>query len=323
MWGELVRQHGTALGGAVATAAAFAYASARGLLWIARGVRRRRRELRLRPRPRLRFDQSGAAMAEFVIAVGPFLAIWFGLMQLAICSFARLLVSHAAFVAARAAIVVLPTVTEPAPGRVERAGQLGGGDDDPADYAGSLKLARVRNAALYALIPAAPAVDTLAASAAATPAFVGAAERATDDALTGPLARFRAPVAAALAGAATRRRSIGATLEGALAGDALDRSVRKLVATRLLTAVTLHDDAGRLRSSFAWDEHVTARVTFLMPCTIPIAGWLAGRPAAAIDPAAASALAAGGLGDVDASALPGRYMVLSAEHTALLQGRPR
>src|SRR5438094_9354537 len=56
-------------------------------------------------RRRQRLGESGAAMVEFVIAGPPFLLCLLALFQLALCSFARLMVSHAAFCAARAAVV--------------------------------------------------------------------------------------------------------------------------------------------------------------------------------------------------------------------------
>ena len=58
-------------------------------------------------RPRA-MGQSGAAAAEFVIVVIPFLLMLFGVMQLALASMARVLVSYSAFCAARAAIVFVP-----------------------------------------------------------------------------------------------------------------------------------------------------------------------------------------------------------------------
>ncbi|MGZ3441497.1 MAG: TadE/TadG family type IV pilus assembly protein, partial [Polyangia bacterium] len=58
-------------------------------------------------RPRA-LGQSGAAAAEFVIVVIPFLLTLFGVMQMALASMARVLVSYSAFCAARAAIVFVP-----------------------------------------------------------------------------------------------------------------------------------------------------------------------------------------------------------------------
>src|SRR5439155_14029716 len=60
--------------------------------------------------------QSGAAAAEFVIIVIPFMLMLTALMQLALASLARVLVSYAAFAAARAAIVIVPAEPGSLPG---------------------------------------------------------------------------------------------------------------------------------------------------------------------------------------------------------------
>jgi hypothetical protein len=117
--------------------------------------------------------QSGAAAAEFVIVVIPFLLTLFGLMQMALASMARVLVSYSAFCAARAAIVFVPaephgggaSSSSPIPLPVatlsEEAGSIGKGSDTLTDFATSGKAALLRNAASYALIPSSPAIDVV------------------------------------------------------------------------------------------------------------------------------------------------------------------
>jgi hypothetical protein len=129
-------------------------------------------------RPRA-LGQSGAAAAEFVIVVIPFLLTLFGVMQMAMASMARVLVSYSAFCAARAAIVFVPA--EPKGGGVssglplplpvatlsEDAGTIGKGNNTLTDFTTSSKAALIRNAASYALIPSSPAIDVVVADTAA------------------------------------------------------------------------------------------------------------------------------------------------------------
>ena len=123
-------------------------------------------------RPRA-LGQSGAAAAEFVIVVIPFLLTLFGVMQMALASMARVLVSYSAFCAARAAIVFVPAepkggglstgspVALPVATLSEEAGSVGKGGNTLTDFTTSGKAALMRNAASYALIPSSPAIDVV------------------------------------------------------------------------------------------------------------------------------------------------------------------
>ncbi|HEX6836444.1 MAG TPA: TadE family protein [Polyangia bacterium] len=123
--------------------------------------------------------ESGAAATEFVIVIIPFLLTLFGVMQMAMASMARVLVSYSAFCAARAAIVFVPA--EPQSGGLstgspiplpvatlnEGANQIGKGNNTLTDFTTSSKAALIRNAASYALIPSSPAIDVVVQQAAA------------------------------------------------------------------------------------------------------------------------------------------------------------
>lgn len=120
-------------------------------------------------RPR-EMGQSGAAAAEFVIVVIPFLLMLLGIMQMALASMGRVLVSYAAFTAARMAIVAVPMEpkdTSSFKGKVGQAftselgNNIGYGANTRTDYAISAKAALIRNAAAYALIPASPSIDVV------------------------------------------------------------------------------------------------------------------------------------------------------------------
>lgn len=130
-------------------------------------------------RPR-QMGQSGAAAAEFVITVVPFLLLLFGVMQMAMASMARVLVSYSAFCAARAAIVFVPEAPAEVEGNVQKVftgtvkqaftsemeNKVGAGSDTRTDFSVSAKAALLRNAAAYALIPASPSIDVVVADTA-------------------------------------------------------------------------------------------------------------------------------------------------------------
>jgi hypothetical protein len=115
--------------------------------------------------------ESGAAAAEFVIVVIPFMLMLTALMQLALASMGRVLVSYAAFCAARAAMVFVPMKPEEVQGVAAKTGQattaemenkVGYGANTRTDFAISKKASLIRNAAAYALIPTSPAIDVIA-----------------------------------------------------------------------------------------------------------------------------------------------------------------
>jgi len=157
---DFLSQHWGALFCAAGTVGATLWALGRLSSGIGRGIAAtvRRRQL----------GESGAVMAEFVIVVIPFFLMFFGLMQMALASLARVLVSYAAFCAARAAIVIVPMggaevgTVGGSGSSSEQANQIGSGSNDRKDFSDSSKKAGlIRNAAAYAMIPASPAIDTV------------------------------------------------------------------------------------------------------------------------------------------------------------------
>jgi hypothetical protein len=415
---DFLRQHVRVLAAAAATLVLVATMLARVAGTVARGA-----TLAVcRPST---MGQSGAAAAEFVIVVIPFLLLLFGIMQLALASLARVLVSYSAFCAARAAVVFVPE----SPSSAEAANQVGSGGNQRSDFSSSAKTALLRNAAAYALIPASPSIDVVVQEAARSwptyyserlqnglgpldflrsrigdlgglPAPVrssfdtqvqiavkavneGARSRgqveaeiagwangiagltaiqrqqlitaatdyidgyhgavtppatalqqwvpgAVEGALGGNLARFRDPINRSLAAAIP---ASGPSVDKALdsgfgAGSdgpegALLRSLRKLVYARVATAVTLHDPkSGAYKSSFAWGDPITARVTYLFYCQIPLANRFAGHRYYELPARDLEALATGPLGPVATVGIPGYFMTLTAEHTLTNQGRP-
>lgn len=168
---DFARQHL----GAIVVAVAFALGLGTAAYHLIRGLVRGAVTAVQRPRE---LGQSGAAATEFVIVVIPFLLTMFGVMQMAMASMARVLVSYSAFCAARAAIVFVPaepqkgglSTNSPVPLPVatlnEDANQIGKGNNTLTDFTTSSKAALIRNAASYAMIPSSPAIDVVVAEAA-------------------------------------------------------------------------------------------------------------------------------------------------------------
>jgi TadE-like protein len=160
---DFLRQHFGALAVAAAFVVALGTVAARLTGGLFRGA-----VLTVR-RPQA-LGQSGAVATEFVIVVIPFLLTLFGVMQMAMASMARVLVSYSAFSAARAAIVFVPADPKQVDSfggqlkqsaTTELAGNVGAGSNTRTDFTISRKAALLRNAAAYSLIAASPAIDTV------------------------------------------------------------------------------------------------------------------------------------------------------------------
>lgn len=433
---DFVRQHLGTLVVAVAFVVGLgtvAYHLVRGLLRGAVLAVRRPRAL----------GESGAAATEFVIVVIPFLLTLFGVMQMAMASMARVLVSYSAFCAARAAIVFVPaepkggglSTGSPIPLPVatlsEEAGTIGKGNDTLTDFTTSGKAALLRNAASYALIPSSPAIDVVVADTAnnwpqywvdrvghglspldwvkstvndlkdypstvvdalndklkdaingigtkgadATKkdledwvknnvsdpqkqaALQAALDKFVDDAakagtgaaggwvtnginstLDGPLSQYKDQISKWAAGAAQGAGgSIGGNFKGYQVDRALDagfgsgtdgpqgallRSLRKLIYARMATVVTLVDEKGNLKTKFEATEPITAKVTYLFYCQIPMVNRLAGKAFYDLPDQTVMAMTTGPLGPAAMVGIPGYFMTLTSTHTMTNQGKP-
>ncbi len=283
--------------------------------------------------------ESGAVMTEFVIVLMPFLLVFFGIMQMAMISIGRILVSYAAFAAARAAIVMVPG---------DRPGEAPGKLNMNAAASG--KIGAVSNAAAYALIPVSPPIDQVAhdftqqfGDHLESQALGGIHDAATDafgnmvgNIITGVsgagLNALMTPILNSFAAANTsgEKNSVarafdkggwGVTDSGA--EGAIKRALTKFIYARMATIVQLQSEEGGVRYAYKWNDPIKAKVTFLFMCRIPIASWFAGKrfheqPAGVMDAIANSPLQSMmGLGGV-----PGYYIGLTASHVLVNQGKP-
>lgn len=352
---DFLRQHWLPLLAAVLLVGLFVYLAVSTLRLAAHATRRALR------RPRA-LGESGAAAAEFAIICIPFLVTLFSLMQLGLASMARVLVSYAAYTAARAAIVVVP---EAYPG--EPANRVGLGVNNLLDYPTSYKAALLRHAAAYPLIPVSPAIDTLVRDAVDNWDAFQSTNPASGAQIADLAIEVTADIIQAAAGDSTLGNVVGSfkdTLlgirdvaaaanptpspgysgynvtraldassmiypidENGVAGAFL-RSLFKLAYARVATVVTLYgsDLDNGLKSNWMHhpDRPLTAKVTYLYYCQIPIANRLLGthfhglRPTTRVEMEMAS-----GLGILSGYGLPGYYVPMSATHTLINQGKRR
>ena len=390
-------------------------------------------------RPRA-MGESGSAFGEFVIVIIPFLFTLTALMQLALASLARVLVSYAAFAAARAAIVIVPLGSgDLSPLASKFAGEnrnmIGPGSDQRLDYMVSGKAGFIRNAAAYVMIPASPSIDIVVEDTAhnwgnywqnrvqagvspldvvvdglgqilrmpdgqqqqfdqqvrdimaggiSTPAekaaadakiealvqtlppdqqaqaksqlenyvknYTGNAQGAPGDGssewmldnvnntMQGPLAKYRDALlgmywsargnsagnqAGDFRGYTVDRAmdaGFGADVNGA--GGAILRTLRKFLYAKMGTVVILQDKNGKVRSRFAPTDPITAKVTHLYYCQIPLANKLAGKPFYDLPLQTQLDMTTGALGYGAAIGIPGYFMSMTATHTLANQGRP-
>jgi Flp pilus assembly protein TadG len=432
MW-DFLRQHWGPILFALVTVAALLFVVARTLLGVARAC-----VLAVR-RPRA-LGQSGSAMAEFVIVCIPFMLMLTALMQLALASLARVLVSYAAFTAARAAIVVIPVgAGDQTPLAVnvggEGANKLGFGSNQRLDLAVSTKAAYIRNAAAYVMIPASPAIDTVVedtvnnwssywknraqagvngldvvldlvgqltrlppaekavfdkkvsdifAGGLETPEEKAAARAGVDallltlpqgerdavrkqldgyidsyqgsqspppggnadwalaginDTTTGTLGQYRDGLLNAYwsarngqtggqGGTYQKGYAVDRALDSGFgsgtdgAGGAILRALRKFIYARVGTIVTLHGANGQLKTQFAPGEPVTAKVTHLFYCQIPLANRFAGKAFYDLPLQTQLDATTGPLKYATAIGIPGYFLALQAQHTLINQGKP-
>jgi hypothetical protein len=106
------------------------------------------------------------------------------------------------------------------------------------------------------------------------------------------------------------------------AGGAILRTLRKFIYAKMGTVVILQDTNGNVRSKFGWGEPITAKVTHLYYCQIPLANRLAGVPFYDMPLQTQLDMTTGTLGYGAAVGIPGYFMPMTATHTLANQGRP-
>jgi hypothetical protein len=271
-------------------------------------------------------DSRGIVYVEFVFAFMPLLLMFLAFCQVSMLTMGRLVVQHAALCGARAAIVVL--------------------EDDPNDYA---KAARGN---LTDGEPTRGGIDAILEKVGVSlPSGLGIGTENEDRSGDQRGARMVSIRAAAtmplllLAPNETAVTVVGAdSLGGSLPGDFVSRLPFSLEYTSLAAAITVHTTPGTEELApavISRDAQVTVRVTYLMPCGVPVVSALMCRTLAslleppkeaasmAVDPAATPATSAvarrlshaSGASALKELVSPtARFVVLTAETTLPNQG---
>jgi hypothetical protein len=214
-------------------------------------------------------DERGAVYLEFLIAFMPVFLLFLAICQLALIAMAELVVRHAAYAAVRSAVVVL--------------------EDDPAHYGGAPRgwistESTSAPASMNALFEALGIPSDLASS---FPAETGTGKAGTPVAPQGArmvsirTAAYVPLLVLAPSGTgdepASVAKSVTSELETSLLGA--------LAYTRSASAVTLHTDSATDRPAIepiARDAAVTARVTYLYECGVPLVRSLMCRSLASV-----------------------------------------
>jgi hypothetical protein len=209
----------------------------------------------------VREDEAGVVYLEFLLAIVPVLLLFFAICQLALLTTAGAVVRHAAYRAARSAIVVL----EDDPEHFDGAAR---GDTDAGDPK--------RVGGLAEFLGALPGVGPLARDEAGDEPTGGGKP---DPALKQRGARMRPIRAAAylpllvLAPDANPSGAAPSTLEGSLSAKFVEELPWALTYTQSATVVTLHTRPGTetlAPTRIPYSANVTVRVSYLYPCSVPI-----------------------------------------------------
>lgn len=309
------------------------------ILWAALGAAAR--SLLAAPRlARTGLGTSGAAQTEFVVVMPILFLVLTGIAQMALVAQARLLVAHAAFKAVRAAMVIMPQSSGS-----EGVGVVGTGNLGLPDYFMSFKMNQVRRAAAVAMTPVSPQIGSFIEDISNAgfgerglrmdEAYDGTADTAFGLNLPGPIGFMsRAAQKLIYASAATAvtftggpscserfGNAVGAAV-GTINGQ-LGNAVGGLAQQGAADVIGRFDWVCSYQSRFERGQIMTAKVTHLFYCAVPLAARFAGQRFNNLPeqerlelqvsvplPAGITAL----------TSLPGFYIMISAEHSMPMQG---
>jgi hypothetical protein len=269
-------------------------------------------------------DSRGVVYVEFVLAFMPLLLLFLSICQLSLLTMGRLVVQHSALCGARAAIVVL--------------------EDDPKDYAnaprGNLEDGEAARSGIAEILQQ-------VGVALPTSSLRGTPEDRSEQQRGARMVSIRAAATMPLLLLAPQETSVtvvGAdSLGGSLPSAFVDRLPFSLEYTSLAAAITVHTSPGTEELASVHiprEARITVRVTYLMPCGVPVAAALMCRTLASLldppmekgkgaakgpgrgeSPLARRLRHAGGVSALQALVSPSaRFVVLTAETTLPNQG---
>ncbi|MBL8600847.1 MAG: pilus assembly protein [Myxococcales bacterium] len=203
---------------------------------------------------------GGAIYVEFLVAFIPFFIMVLGIMQIALMYSAHLIVQHAAAAAARSAIVVFPDCEYHYGGAPQNVVNGGGSGGDPASALGTLFGAG-----------SAPGIGLPNAGASG-----GARLQAIRFAANMPLAATSPSLNELTTDSDPRRQSLINAIGGNMS-PALRLALGALAYNNAALAVTFPQapQSRSFRNSFSARDQLTARVTYLFHCGVPIVNKMA------------------------------------------------
>jgi hypothetical protein len=238
---------------------------------------------------------SGAAATEFVIVMPIMMLVLAGISQLALIAEARLVVAHAAYLAARAAMVIVP---EPNDSSGEGRGIIGLDTGLITDFALSRnlpqgKIAQVTQAAAWATMTVSPyagqwlselegETSTTSTRTNFERSYGGTTGTQFLATALGPVQKmlyagaFTSVVFTGGPGLAARAGSLAASATAGL-GSYVSGVIGQGVNTSIGNLVGQYDYLGSYVTNFTPGTEIRARVTYLMYLSVPIASRLVGR----------------------------------------------
>jgi hypothetical protein len=224
--------------------------------------------------PNLR-DSRGVVYVEFVFAFMPLFVMFLAICQLSLLTIGRLVVQHAALCGARAAIVVL--------------------EDDPKDYAdaprGNLDDGEATRGGIesmlqqFGLAQVAPSPDVPATSGVFGPRLSDRSGEQRGARMVSIRAAGTMPLLLLAPNESTITKGGSSSLGGSLPADFISRLPFSLEYTALAAAITVHTAPGTdelTPRNIPRDAQITVRVTYVMPCGVPLVSALMCRTLASL-----------------------------------------
>jgi hypothetical protein len=212
-------------------------------------------------------DSRGVVYVEFVFAFMPLLLMFLAICQLSLLTMGKLVVQHAALCGARAAIVILEDDPKNYAGAPR--GNLHDGTPTAGDLEGLLAQLGLARIAKSVSLPSMPHIFGDMTGTRSSQQR-GARMVSIRAAATMPLLL--------LAPNETAVTVVGAdSLGGSLPTDFVSRLPFSLEYTSLAAAITVHTSSGTEELApepIPRDAQVTVRVTYLMPCGVPVVSGL-------------------------------------------------
>ncbi len=239
----------------------------------------RHSSLRIQTRKHEALERRGVVYIEVLVALIPLLYAFFGICQLALLHTAQLVVQHAATRAARAAIVVLEDDPTQYDGSPAYGDLLGGTADTNAGVVAEASDSQGAGESFATQLNAAGAQHAQSSEVSSSPPDAGSGSQANE----APGGRWGAIMAAAYHPLSVLAPPVDALLSSSLKdelGSGAGASLLRIVSGRFgynlgAASITLHSaESDEVRTSFGPHETVRVRVSFLMPCGVPMVSGL-------------------------------------------------